>query len=92
MIPAESSTETKICSLKIIDYKGVSTSWGVLNIPPVLVPMLRVGMQGVALRADIPKAKLAWQISVTQLVHTLDYKASFILPEKQFDTFRGVLK
>ncbi len=32
--------------------------------------MLRVGMQGVALRADIPKAKLARQISVPQLVDT----------------------
>ncbi len=29
-----------------------------------LVPMLRVGMQGVALRADISKAKLVWLISV----------------------------
>ncbi|MCP4109562.1 MAG: hypothetical protein GY749_29250, partial [Desulfobacteraceae bacterium] len=36
--------------------------------PLVLVPMLCVGMQGVALRADIPKAKLAWQISVPKLV------------------------
>ncbi|MCP4104282.1 MAG: hypothetical protein GY749_01895 [Desulfobacteraceae bacterium] len=33
----------------------------------ILVPMLRVGMQDVALRADIPKAKLAWQISVPNL-------------------------
>ncbi len=34
--------------------------------------MLRVGMQVVvvALRADILKAKLAWQISVPQLVDT----------------------
>ncbi|MCP4109981.1 MAG: hypothetical protein GY749_31410, partial [Desulfobacteraceae bacterium] len=29
-----------------------------LNIPPVLVPMLRVGMQGVALRSDIPRRSL----------------------------------
>ncbi len=33
----------------------------------VLVPILRVGMQVVALRADIPKAKLTWQISVPNL-------------------------
>ncbi|MCP4107830.1 MAG: tetratricopeptide repeat protein [Desulfobacteraceae bacterium] len=36
----------------------------------VLVPMLRVGMQGVALRADIPKAKFVRQISVPQLMDT----------------------
>ncbi|MCP4343939.1 MAG: hypothetical protein GY795_00240 [Desulfobacterales bacterium] len=36
----------------------------------VLVPMLRVGMQGVALRADIRRAKLAWQIFVPKLVDT----------------------
>ncbi|MCP4104031.1 MAG: hypothetical protein GY749_00600, partial [Desulfobacteraceae bacterium] len=39
-----------------------------LKIPLVLVPMLRVGMQGVALRADIPKAKFVRQISVPQLM------------------------
>ncbi|MCP4112174.1 MAG: hypothetical protein GY749_42715 [Desulfobacteraceae bacterium] len=41
-----------------------------LKIPLVLVPMLRVGMQGAALRADIPKAKFVWQISVPQLMDT----------------------
>ncbi|MCP4104023.1 MAG: hypothetical protein GY749_00560, partial [Desulfobacteraceae bacterium] len=39
-----------------------------LKIPLVLVPMLRVGMQGAALRADIPKAKFVRQISVPQLM------------------------
>ncbi|MCP4111985.1 MAG: hypothetical protein GY749_41730, partial [Desulfobacteraceae bacterium] len=41
-----------------------------LKIPLVLVPMLRVGMQGAALRADIPKAKFVRQISVPQLMGT----------------------
>ncbi|MCP4104041.1 MAG: hypothetical protein GY749_00650, partial [Desulfobacteraceae bacterium] len=41
-----------------------------LKIPLVLVPMLRVGMQGAALRADIPKAKFVRQISVPQLMDT----------------------
>ncbi len=39
----------------------------ILNLMAV---MLRVGMQGIALRADIPDAKFAWQISVPQLVDT----------------------
>ncbi|MCP4113787.1 MAG: hypothetical protein GY749_51040, partial [Desulfobacteraceae bacterium] len=39
-----------------------------LKIPLVLVPMLRVGIQGAALRADIPKAKFVRQISVPQLM------------------------
>ncbi|MCP4111084.1 MAG: hypothetical protein GY749_37090 [Desulfobacteraceae bacterium] len=40
------------------------------NLLIFLVPMLRVGMQGAALRADIRRAKLAWQIFVPKLVDT----------------------
>ncbi len=41
----------------------------ILNLMAV---MLRVGMQGAALRADIPKAKFVRQISVPQLMDTPD--------------------
>ncbi|MCP4112647.1 MAG: PEP-CTERM sorting domain-containing protein [Desulfobacteraceae bacterium] len=40
------------------------------NLLIFLVPMLRVGMQGVAFRADIRRAKLTWQIFVPILVDT----------------------
>ncbi|MCP4112426.1 MAG: hypothetical protein GY749_44025 [Desulfobacteraceae bacterium] len=56
-----------------------------MKIPLVLVPMLRVGMQGAALRADIPKAKFVRQISVPQLMDTpnlnLSSRESRDLPE-----------
>ncbi|MCP4113278.1 MAG: hypothetical protein GY749_48405 [Desulfobacteraceae bacterium] len=42
-----------------------------LKIPLVLVPMLRVGMQGAALRADISKAKFVRQISVPNHIRFL---------------------
>ncbi|MCP4112058.1 MAG: hypothetical protein GY749_42115 [Desulfobacteraceae bacterium] len=69
--------ETKaITALNEIDYAQtghihkLGDSLNILIVPVVLVPMLRVGMQGAALRADIRRAKLAWQIFVPKLVDT----------------------
>ncbi|MCP4107138.1 MAG: hypothetical protein GY749_16620 [Desulfobacteraceae bacterium] len=53
------------------------------KIPLVLVPMLRVGMQGVALRADILKAKFVRQISVPQLMDAPEQVSSFCLGDFQ---------